>query len=200
MINFYFCFRHLRERHCTKEGGSYVCRYGYNGVCNSLPLDGVSDRDYESHVQRHHTSKMSQSSRDQDKWTVYSAAQNLPAVLNDPNKSKQYNFFTKTWGDSFTEFSTIKNSYYLPEINHSHFELYLRKISKKYRKHYRLATIQQQNNFELTQAVQRPSNQLQFKENDINNIPEIFFKPTLPLNDAGTFNAVFPCVGEYQFL
>uniref|UniRef100_A0A1A9UIT6 Uncharacterized protein n=1 Tax=Glossina austeni TaxID=7395 RepID=A0A1A9UIT6_GLOAU len=27
--------KHLRERHCTREGGSFVCRYGYNGLCPS---------------------------------------------------------------------------------------------------------------------------------------------------------------------
>lgn len=38
-----------------------------------------------------------------DRWTFYSASQNLPAVLNDPNKGKQSNFFTRTWGDAFTD-------------------------------------------------------------------------------------------------
>ena len=48
-----FC-RHLRDYHCTKEGGSFVCKYGKNGVCPSLPVEGVSDRDYEDHVARDH--------------------------------------------------------------------------------------------------------------------------------------------------
>ena len=48
-----FC-RHLRDFHCTKEGGSYVCKYGANAVCPSLPVDGVSDQDYEDHVARDH--------------------------------------------------------------------------------------------------------------------------------------------------
>lgn len=48
-----FC-RHLRDCHCTREGGSFVCRYGMNGVCPSLPVEGVSDRDYEDHVARDH--------------------------------------------------------------------------------------------------------------------------------------------------
>ena len=48
--------RHLREFHCTKEGGSFVCRYGQNGVCPSLPLEGVSDQDYEDHVAKDHIS------------------------------------------------------------------------------------------------------------------------------------------------
>lgn len=46
--------RHLREVHSTREGGSYVCRYGPNGICSSLPVEGVSDRDYESHVAKWH--------------------------------------------------------------------------------------------------------------------------------------------------
>lgn len=117
--------RHLRERHCTREGGSYICHYGQNGVCSSLPVDGVSDADYEDHVRRHHVNasslgavasngsnnsllissdrrKLSGSlSRrvsysdaphlvtEGSKWTVYSGSQNLPAVLNDPNRGKQ---------------------------------------------------------------------------------------------------------------
>lgn len=46
--------RHLRSEHCSKEGGSFVCRYGWNGVCPSLPVEGVSDADYEDHVEKHH--------------------------------------------------------------------------------------------------------------------------------------------------
>lgn len=45
----------MRDNHCSQEGGSFVCRYGYNGVCTSLPVEGVSDKDYEDHVMKHHT-------------------------------------------------------------------------------------------------------------------------------------------------
>lgn len=45
---------HLREFHCTKGGGQYVCRYGDNGICTSSPIEGVSDKDYELHVARDH--------------------------------------------------------------------------------------------------------------------------------------------------
>ena len=55
---FISCFRHMRQTHCTQEGGSFVCHYGYNGVCSSLPLEGVSDRDYEDHVVKNHASAM----------------------------------------------------------------------------------------------------------------------------------------------
>lgn len=63
-------------------------------------------------------------------WSFYSAAQNLPAVLNDPNRGKQSNFLTKTWGDSFIEKVDIPKSPYLPEITIQHFELYLKKIAR----------------------------------------------------------------------
>lgn len=46
--------QHLRERHMTREGGSFVCRFGPNGICHSLPIEGVSDRDYEEHILKHH--------------------------------------------------------------------------------------------------------------------------------------------------
>ncbi|RWS26749.1 vacuolar protein sorting-associated protein 54-like protein [Leptotrombidium deliense] len=46
--------QHLREYHSTKEGGSYVCKFGKNGICSSLPLEGVSDKDYESHIAKNH--------------------------------------------------------------------------------------------------------------------------------------------------
>lgn len=48
-----FC-RHLRDYHCSKEGGSFMCKYGANNICPSLPLEGVSDRDYENHIVKDH--------------------------------------------------------------------------------------------------------------------------------------------------
>ena len=45
---------HLRNVHCSKEGGSYVCRYGRNNVCPSLPMEGVHEQDYINHVERVH--------------------------------------------------------------------------------------------------------------------------------------------------
>ena len=47
-------YNHLKETHCVKEGGSYVCLYGYNGVCPSLPIEGVSEVDYKDHVNKVH--------------------------------------------------------------------------------------------------------------------------------------------------
>lgn len=96
---------HLRERHCSKEGGSFVCRYGEHEVCASLPLEGVSDEDYEAHVAKHHLLREYwPDAVAEARWTLHRSAQNLPAVLNDPRRSRrEVDFFTRTWGDHFTE-------------------------------------------------------------------------------------------------
>lgn len=101
-------FSHLRVNHCSQEGGSFVCLYGENKVCSSLPVEGISDADYEQHIYKHHVfvknkyrrhkrqtstiSSLSDASGDQDKWNVYSASQNLAAVLNNPRKMKQVKY------------------------------------------------------------------------------------------------------------
>ena len=36
-----------------------------------------------------------------DSWSVLSSTVNLPAVLNDPGKGKQRDFFTRSWGVDF---------------------------------------------------------------------------------------------------
>ena len=46
--------QHIRDFHCSKEGGSFVCKYGLNGVCSLLPPEGVNGEDYNDHVFRDH--------------------------------------------------------------------------------------------------------------------------------------------------
>lgn len=120
-----------------------------------------------------------------EKWSVYSAAQNLPAVLNDPNRGKQSNFFVKTWGDAFIEKTDIAHSPFLPEINYGHFESYLRKVGRRFRRHKKLCQTKiENNNIKIKCDI---------NTNDaIQSIPEIFLKNTLPLNDPVIFNEVFP--------
>ncbi|XP_016838193.1 vacuolar protein sorting-associated protein 54 [Nasonia vitripennis] len=206
--------RHLRERHCSQEGGSFVCRYGYNGVCSSLPVEGVSDKDYVAHAVKH--ASMQQQQQQQKKsngqvagasgssWSVYSAAQNLPAVLNDPNKGKQSNFLTKTWGDSFVEKVEIPKCPYLPEITIQHLESYLKKIARRYRKHTRLNSSANQappsphellQNFPNLRKVKNfnatangPIDRSQF---DLSSIPKIFLNPHLDLSKKKNFDDVF---------
>lgn len=73
-----------------------------------------------------------------EEWSVYMSAQNLPAVLNDPNRGKQANIFTKKWGDHFVEKIPIKSTHLLPEITFDHLDSYIKQICKRYRRHVRL--------------------------------------------------------------
>lgn len=120
-----------------------------------------------------------------DQWSVYSASQNLPAVLNDPNRGKQSNFFVKTWGDTFIEKNQIEKSPFLPEITYSHFDTYIRRIGKRYKRHLRLAQthIENKNKQEI---VHHPH------KSELNGeIPEIFLQQDLPLNNPQVFKEVF---------
>ncbi|KOC70138.1 Vacuolar protein sorting-associated protein 54 [Habropoda laboriosa] len=192
--------RHLRDQHCSREGGSFVCLYGYNGVCTSLPVEGVSDKDYVAHAIKHAKMQQQRKSNGQlsepcSSWTVYSAAQNLPAVLNDPFKGKQSNFLTRTWGDGFVEKVDIPKSPYLPEITMQHFETYLKKLARRYRKHSRMNSnanrpttpnelLQNFPNLRKVKSIDR----MQF---DLSNIPKIFLTPNLDLSQKDNFYAVF---------
>lgn len=173
---------HLRSRHCTREGGSFVCRYGFNGVCASLPLDGVSDRDYDAHVAKYHVNQ--QTRELPPEWGVYSAAQNLPAVLNDPQRGKQSNLFTKKWGEHFVERVHIPGTSRLPDITHADFAVYLGSIGKRYRWHERRQQQQQQQ--QQTPSISTPEHLSAVP------VPEIFLKSQLQLHHAATFAQVFP--------
>ncbi|XP_039284112.1 vacuolar protein sorting-associated protein 54 isoform X2 [Nilaparvata lugens] len=205
-----FADRHLGEKHCTREGGSFVCRYGDNRVCCTLPVEGVNGADYEQHIHRHHVannnhprrkvSTASSSSRgdgaDVIKWSFYSASQNLPAVLNDPGKGKQKDFFTKTWGDGFVEVFDVPGPSYLPNITIQHFQSYLKKIAKRQRKHERLnlSVPKPHSHAELLQnfpnlRIGKPVDKLHF---DVSTIPKIFLEQNFNLSSKRTFNEVFP--------
>ena len=67
-------------------------------------------------------------------WSVNAACQNMAAILNDPKRGKQKDFFTRTWGESFVETSAIPPSPLLPNVDDSYFAPYLKKISKRYKK------------------------------------------------------------------
>ncbi|KAK7506845.1 hypothetical protein BaRGS_00001696 [Batillaria attramentaria] len=182
--------QHLRDFHCSKEGGSFVCRYGMNGVCPSLPLEGVSDRDYDDHVSRDHvycdtggarkktpSTSQDRSSdsapavvtntepnivQDQYKWTVHNASVNLPALLNDPRLvRRETDFFTKTWGQNFEKTDVIPSPY-IPDIEAEHFDKYLRRVASV-----------NQNRAELDQI-------------------KLFMSPHFSLENPDLFNTVFP--------
>lgn len=151
---------HLRQVHCTKEGGSFVCRYGKNSVCPSLPVEGVSDKDYEAHVKKNHT-KLDETKSEgiasvtdetlyprpklppisfpnASTFTVYSSTQNLPAILNDPRLlRRQTDFFTKTWGDDFVP-QEVPSLTLLPKIPKIYFDDYLKKTEFRLKVHHKL--------------------------------------------------------------
>lgn len=67
-------------------------------------------------------------------WNVNAACQNMAAILNDPKKGKQKDFFTRTWGDGFVENTLVPESPLLPIVDEAYFTPYLKKISKRYKK------------------------------------------------------------------
>ncbi|XP_060596421.1 vacuolar protein sorting-associated protein 54-like, partial [Ruditapes philippinarum] len=209
-----FC-RHLRDFHCTKEGGSYVCKYGKNNVCLSLPVDGVSDLDYEEHIMREHVNQSAEGTnsalqrlhasaqrpmpnpepsvvQDQHKWTVYNSKVNLPAALNDPRLVKrETDFFTKTWGVDFYEKSYLPSSPYVQEINRGHFQTYINRTSERFKKHSReLQAVVEGRGPEthLTKMVR----QAEKNRTELEQIPKLFLLPNFNLENPDTFNAVFP--------
>ncbi|XP_055950284.1 vacuolar protein sorting-associated protein 54-like [Argiope bruennichi] len=210
---------HLRQNHCKKEGGSYVCCYGKNNICGSLPLEGVNDQDYEFHVVKHHVltftvdddnsqeEKFVENLRqkyahiftaaenntqpnvveDKYQWTIYNSSQNLPAVLNDPRKTKrEYDLFTKSWGDSFVESASLPPTY-LPDINYKHFEIYLKHIRKGIRRNAKKKDQQDKKQHASLCAEKSMS-----KFADIEEIPKIFLQSDFNLENPSTFNAVLP--------
>uniref|UniRef100_A0A6P7FVR7 Vacuolar protein sorting-associated protein 54 n=1 Tax=Diabrotica virgifera virgifera TaxID=50390 RepID=A0A6P7FVR7_DIAVI len=116
-----------------------------------------------------------------DHWSLYSASQHLPAVLTDPNKGKQANFFTKTWGDTFVEKSVIEKSPFLPEITWAHFEGYLKKYGRRYKKH------------NDSKKIKFENNHTKIKTHSLNTegIPDIYLRQHLNLHDPKIFQDVF---------
>ena len=62
-----------------------------------------------------------------EKWDIYSATQNLPSVLNDPN-NRELDLFTKTWGEGFLPYASVPPTS-LPNIELGDFLCYLRETS-----------------------------------------------------------------------
>ncbi|XP_071832408.1 vacuolar protein sorting-associated protein 54-like isoform X1 [Apostichopus japonicus] len=206
---------HLREQHCKREGGSFICKFGLHGVCPSLPVEGVSDRDYEVHVAKEHVGdeaylkrikKTSIHSMDsvegspsksapsvvRKPWTVYSSTVNLPAVLNDPRKSRrETDFFTKTWGESFVERPHLPPSPYVQEIARIHFDKYIKKTARKLRS---LHKRRPSNQNDITKEVDGLES-ARVREKDavqLDQVPKVFFRGDFHLENPETFEDVLP--------
>lgn len=188
---------HLRQVHCTKEGGSFICRYGPNGVCQTLPLEGVSDRDYEVHLRKYHTnvavldkkfalnapSSEEIASTMSKTFTVHSFTQNLSSVLADPKRSRSetHSFFTRHWGESFVPKSRIHPSSSLPTITIEHFKKYLTTTAKNHKKYLKAKKA-------LGRTLARHE---ECSRIDANDVPVILLNPHFSLADPETFEAIF---------
>ncbi|CAG2159096.1 unnamed protein product [Oppiella nova] len=80
---------HLRDVHSTREGGSYVCRYGPNGICSSLPVEGVSDRDYESHIVKCHIFPNQTKSRQLSHKLIHEVKENGKQIIATDTESRR---------------------------------------------------------------------------------------------------------------
>ncbi|KAL0880845.1 hypothetical protein ABMA27_002028 [Loxostege sticticalis] len=173
--------RHIQDKHSVKEGSIILCQYGQNGICSALQFGDLRKAGFKYHVREYHL----YSKATTDDWTFYSSSQNLPAVLNDPNRGKQGNFFTKTWGDNFVDKVEIGPSPYLPEITLSHFEPYCKRITRRLRRHGRLKeNLPTKSKTPVVEAVC--------------DVPAVFFEQSLPLNDPNIFYKVFPSLQESE--
>lgn len=167
----------------------------------------------ETHVKRYHVNKSSsEEAKDppQPPWSPYLAAQNLPAVLNDPSRGKQTNFFTKKWGDSFVERTAIGVSPHLQPVTWTDFDVYLKRIGRRYKRHQRMEQALAERQADRTNSnsnKQNPSPITAINNNnnsppgysdpgDLQDIPGIFFKAQLTLSEPATFAAVFPGIGD----
>lgn len=176
-------------------------------MCSSLPLDGVSDKDYESHVEKLHL--LTTMKEAEEKWNIFSAAQNLPSVLNDPSLGRQSNLFTKKWGENFVEKQHVSSSTVLDHIEWKHLDFYCKKIGKRYRRHSRLCFVGSTQQFcsALSDSISPSSsisslqiiegfcpksmNEKLLNEASLRDIPQIFLKENLDLSKQDIFALVF---------
>lgn len=100
---------HVRFAHCHRVVGgqsAYECHYSPGSSLCAVLKDTAH---FEAHVLNVHLACTTVEEPDiagtasGATWSVYDCTQNLPALLNDPNRRRGNDFFTKTWGDSFVE-------------------------------------------------------------------------------------------------
>lgn len=213
---------HLSTVHCGVEGGSYTCKYGENGICSACPAVGISQSDYQSHVSWYHlqpspplansSSRMS-FSLGNDCWSVLSSTVNLPAVLNDPGKGKQRDFFTRSWGVDFIDCSTVSSSPHVCELPPNAFDRYLRKLRKYYSRHKKTVARPHQPGASPGQFSNGSPSSVSSRETTPSplpvtppaspvkpqpklDIPRIFLEQNFDLSNPDTFNRVFPFMKE----
>ena len=205
---------HLSTSHVSVEGGSYICRYGENNICSACPGVGVSQVDYNNHVTRHHIHRDKVVfNPNNDFWNVLSSSVNLPAVLNNPAKGKQKDFFTRSWGADFVDSAILPPSAHVCEIPPNTFDRYLRKVRKHYVRHKvsdrlpslssSMSTASGGSSRETTPSPEsnKSSTSSLLKRTPPSqppklNIPSIFLDQDFDLSNPSTFNSVFSFLNE----
>lgn len=115
--------------------------------------------------------------------SALNSSQNLPAVLNDPNKGKQKDFFTRSWGVDFNETNPVPSSPFAPDLPPKSFDKYLKKVRKyNYRSKYQQRRTPQQG------GDDRHEKQV---HGVIVTAPRLFSDPNFDLTRPETFSAVF---------
>lgn len=85
-------------------------------------------RGSQSKISRHKILPVQELLISKDKeWSIYSATQNLPSVLNDPN-NRELDLFTRTWGEGFIPHAPLPPTS-LPTIELGDFLCYLKETS-----------------------------------------------------------------------
>ena len=178
----------------------------------------MSQVDYNAHVTRHHINRDKVVfNPNNDFWNVLSSSVNLPAVLNNPAKGKQKDFFTRSWGADFVDSAILPPSAYVCEIPPNTFERYLRKVRKYYVRHKltggggtanvllssaastssggssRETTPSPESNKSSSSSILKRSPQPPTPKL---NIPSIFLDQDFDLSNPNTFNSVFPFLTE----
>ncbi|XP_047133571.1 vacuolar protein sorting-associated protein 54 isoform X1 [Hydra vulgaris] len=204
---------HLKNLHCGKEGGSFVCQYGRNNVCSILPIEGANEKEYLTHIEKVHIGLNDPNHSNEENltiskrnslsylkykddsllpgdiktgWTQF-PCQNLSAVLNDPKrKSRETDFFTRVWGEDFVPQVIIPLTL-LPCFPRSLFLDYWKKYELKYLHHVRLKRT-------ILAPHSGKKKDVKYKElkNEDTEIPEVFLKPDFHLEEPNTFNEVLP--------
>jgi len=199
---------HLASCHSTAEGGSHICRYGDNGICSACPGVGISMADYTAHCYRHHLKGGGNGK--QENWSVLSSTVNLPAVLNDPGKGKQKDFFTRSWGVDFADSALLPPSPHLCELPPNAFDRYLRKVRRHYSKASASSTpslLAASPSTASSPGSSRETTPSPLPQNSSPprpaqpppqklNIPDIFSDQNFDLSNPATFNSVFPFLSE----
>ena len=157
-----------------------------------------------------------------ENWSVLSSTVNLPAVLNDPGKGKQKDFFTRSWGVDFADSALLPPSPHLCELPPNAFDRYLRKVnnshtfvpsliscpSSQVRKHYSKASVNSTFSTVSPSLASSPGSSRETTPSPLPSssspsrpvqqpvqkldIPDIFLDQNFDLSNPATFNAVFP--------